>query len=101
MKLTLAPIDQIIGNFECQANTNANKSSFETAKKELLSNLQALQLEDPVYVPYIVGNDIDGILKSISSAAKSRDELSVVYAGGGQCKLIQGVCIDVPVFTSL
>ena len=103
MKLTLSVIDNIINNYETQVGglQKANQASFATAKEKLLSELQALQLEDPLYIPYSLGTEIDDILKSISSAAESRDELNVVYAGGGQCKLIQGVCIDVPWFTSL
>ena len=103
MKLTLSVIDNIINNYETQVGglQMANQSCFATAREKMRSELQELQLKDPIYVPYSLGNDVDDILKSISSAAESREELNVVYASGGQCKLIQGVCIDVPWFTSL
>lgn len=100
-KFTIAQIDQIIGNFEYQVSNITSMSSFDAAKKDLLTNLKSLQLEDPVLIPYSVGNDIKDILKSISVAAESRQELQVVYAGGGSCKLVQGICIDNPMFTDL
>ena len=100
-KITIAQIDQIIGNFEYQVSNITSMSSFDAAKKDLLTNLKSLQLEDPVLIPYSVGNDIKDILKSISDAAESRQELQVVYAGGGSCKLVQGICIDNPMFTDL
>lgn len=101
MKFTIAQIDQIIGNFEYQVSNITSMSSFDAAKKDLLTNLKSLQLEDPVLIPYSVGNDIKDILRSISVAAESRQELQVVYAGGGSCKLVQGICIDNPMFTDL
>lgn len=101
MKFTIAQIDQLIDNFECQVSNIMSKSSFDAAKKDLLNSLKSFQLEDPVLIPYSVGNDIKDILKSISVAAESRQELQVVYAGGGSCKLVQGICIDNPMFTDL
>lgn len=103
MKLTLSPIDQIISDFEYQvANIQfSNRNAFDLAKDDLLTKLKALQLQDPVLVPYCAGNDIKDILRSISNAAKSRQNLHVAYAGGGSYKQFQGVCIDYPMFTDL
>lgn len=101
MKFTIAQIDQIIGNFEYQVSNITSMSSFDAAKKDLLTNLKSLQLEDPVLIPYSVGNDIKDILKSISDAAEEHQDLQMIYAGGGGCKLVQGVCIDYPMFTEV
>lgn len=101
--ITLSEIDTIISNFEQQVCglQVSSKNHFTSAKENLLTELKALQLQDPVLIPYSVDNDINDILRSISVAAESRGELQVVYAGGGGCKHIQGVCVDYPVFTNI
>lgn len=103
MKLTLSPIDQIISDFEYRvANIQfSNRNAFDLAKDDLLTKLKALQLQDPVLVPYCVGNDIKDILRSISNAANARQDLRVAYAGGGSYKQLQGICVDYPMFTDL
>lgn len=101
MKTTISQIDYIIDSFERRVSNLTDKREFEFAKKDLLEELQKLQMEDPVYIPYSVGNDIKDILKSISTAAEEHQDLQMIYAGGGGCKLVQNVCIDYPMFTEL
>ena len=101
MKTTISQIDYIIDSFERRVSNLTDKREFEFAKKDLQEELQKLQLEDPVYIPYSVGNDIKDILKSISTAAEEHQDLQMIYAGGGGCKLVQDVCIDYPMFTEV
>lgn len=101
MKTTISQIDYIIDSFERRVSNLTDKREFESAKKDLQEDLQKLQLEDPVYIPYSVGNDMKDILKSISTAAEEHQDLQMIYAGGGGCKLIQDVCIDYPMFTEV
>lgn len=101
MKTTISQIDYIIDSFERRVTHLTDKREFESAKKDFQEELQKLQLEDPIYIPYSVGNDIKDILKSISTAAEEHQDLQMIYAGGGGCKLVQDVCIDYPMFTEV
>lgn len=101
MKTTISQIDYIIDSFERRVTHLTDKREFEFAKKDLQEELQKLQLEDPVYIPYSVGNDMKDILKSISIAAEEHQDLQMIYAGGGGCKMVQGVCVDYPMFTEV
>ena len=101
MKTTISQIDYIIDSFEHRVTHLTDKREFESAKKDFQEELQKLQLEDPVYIPYSVGNDMKDILKSISIAAEEHQDLQMIYAGGGGCKMVQGVCVDYPMFTEV
>ena len=100
-KATVNQIQEIINNFKSQMSNlhSSGKKAFDSSKNDLVKGLEKLQLEDPVFVPYSLGNDMKDILQSISKAAADRQELQMFYAGEGLYEQVQGVCVEYPVFT--
>ena len=101
MKSTILEIDQVLDRFADKINNTNDRTSFANSKEVLIAELKDLQLQDPVLVPYSLGNNIDDIICAISKAAELRNDLQMVYAGGGSYKLVKGIRVDYPLFTDL
>lgn len=107
MKATIKEIDAIVGEFELSVrdiNTpdkQEYQNLFNSAIVTLKSNLERLQLMDPLLVPYSLGNSVDDVIKGIADAAEDRKDLRWAYAGGCTYQMIQGVCVDMPLFYNL
>ena len=107
MKATIKEIDAIVEEFEFNVrsiDTSDKKEyqkQFDSQKEVLQSNLKNLQLIDPLFVPYSMGNDAGALLRSIADAAEERKDLRWAYAGGNTYQMIQKVCVDMPLYYDL